>query len=148
MVRNGWSELRNRFVADIAGLKNRLELSEFAAHLLKPAGGLRCNSLLWLELINPSLFWPSLVNYATTAICVYKGLWGTDCVTGQEFATETKRSCSHPFAPEELERSVAVGEIVRSSKNSTSLHWETFSAQHLEEGQQPHLGGCVSQAEA
>ena len=74
MVRNGWSELRNRFVADIAGLKNRLELSEFAAHLLKPAGGLRCNSLLWLELINPSLFWPSLVNYATTAICVYKGL--------------------------------------------------------------------------
>ena len=74
MVRNGWSNLQNRFAADIAGLENRLEMSEFAAHLLKPAGGLRCNSLLWLGLINLSLFWPSLVNYATTAICVYKGL--------------------------------------------------------------------------
>ena len=69
-------------------------------------------------------------------------------MTGQEFAIETKRSCSHPLAPEELKRSVTVGEIVRSSKNSTSLHRETFSAQHLEQGQQPHLGGCVSQAEA
>ena len=56
MVRNGWSNLQNRFAADIAGLENRLEMSEFAAHLLKPAGGLRCNSLLygWNSLIQVS----------------------------------------------------------------------------------------------
>ena len=60
-------------------------------------------------------------------------------MTGQEFAIETKRSCSHPLAPEELERSVAVGEIVRSPENPASFHRKAFSAQNFEKSEKLHL---------
>ena len=45
----------------------------------------------------------------------------------------------YPFAPEELERSVAVGEIVRSPENPASFHRKAFSAQNFEKSEKLHL---------
>ena len=70
---------------------------------------------------------------------VYKGLVrGADIMGRQCSSNCVRKSDSYPFAPEELKRSVAVGEIVRSTENATSFHGKTFPAQHLEQGQQPH----------
>ena len=104
------------------------------------AGGRVCNSVLWARLINPSLIWSTLVNIAITQqSCLQMACTRCRHYMGAQCASQCVRKIDpYPFAPEELKRSVAVGEIVRSTENPTSFHRKTFPAQDLEQGQQPH----------
>ena len=45
---------------------------------------------------------------------------------------------AHPLAPEELEGSVDVAEVVRPPKHPPPLHGQPLPTEDLEQGQQPH----------
>ena len=46
--------------------------------------------------------------------------------------------CTHPLAPEELQRGVDVAEVVRPPQHAAPLHRQPLPAQHLQQRQQLH----------